>query len=149
MHDSIHMKQQISLWSTESCLWKKQWLVKHEPFLTPETAPLNIKPGSINLCYQLELTLSLLRRRKKREHRCPANKVRRLEVYLFVCFKHSFFSAFLSFTMWGVQLMRWHGTKQGLLMLMETLTFTNHTMTENSCNKKWHYTKPESRAAAV
>lgn len=73
----------------EKTMTCETWTISNSRNCT--NAPLNIKPGSINLCYQLELTLSLLRRRKKREHSCPANKVCRLEVYLFVCFKHSFF----------------------------------------------------------
>lgn len=65
----------------EKTMTCETWTISNSRNCT--NAPLNIKPGSINLCYQLELTLSLLRRRKKRERSCPANKVCRLEVYLF------------------------------------------------------------------
>lgn len=68
----------------EKTMTCETWTISNSRNCT--NTPLNIKPGSINLCYQLELTLSLLRRRKKREHSCPTNKVRRLEDYLFVCF---------------------------------------------------------------
>lgn len=81
-HARLH-SYEIKVLLMEKTMTCETWTISDSRNCT--NTPLNIKPGS-NLCYQLELTLSLLRRRKKREHSCPTNKVRRLEVYLFVCF---------------------------------------------------------------